>query len=107
MSPAAGHATTGAPLASARASVPCPAWQTTASHSGIVRAYDTHSTMRAFSGTSIGRGGGRRLCVASTRTGSSASPSSAAASIRWSRSCAVDGAISTSGSSPGGSSTSW
>ena len=61
MSPAAGRPRPARPLASARTSVPCPAWQTTASHNGIVRAYDTHSTSRAFGGTSSGRGGGRRL----------------------------------------------
>jgi len=47
--------------ASARAMVPCPAWQMTRAHEGIVFAYETHSTRRAFAGTSIGSGGSRRL----------------------------------------------
>jgi hypothetical protein len=38
MSPATGQPTTGVPLASARATVPWPAWQTTAAQRGIVRA---------------------------------------------------------------------
>jgi hypothetical protein len=38
MSPIAGQATTAQPEASARTSVPCPAWQTTTSQKGIVRA---------------------------------------------------------------------
>ena len=38
MSPAAGTTTTTQPLASARASVPWPPWQTTTSQRGIVRA---------------------------------------------------------------------
>jgi hypothetical protein len=38
MSPAMGQATTAQPLESARASVPWPAWQTTTSQDGIVRA---------------------------------------------------------------------
>ncbi|HYH58195.1 MAG TPA: hypothetical protein VD790_03085 [Thermoleophilaceae bacterium] len=107
MSPAAGQATSGTPLASARTTVPCPAWHTTAAQCGSVRAYESQSTTRAFGG--VGRpttGSPRRFVVAITRTGSSASPSSAARSIRWSRSCDVLGATSTSGSSPGGSSTS-
>ena len=53
MSPACGHATTGTPLASDRATVPWPAWQTTASHSGIVRAYETQSTSLAFAGPEL------------------------------------------------------
>src|SRR5205085_2781110 len=100
MSPPAGHATTGTPAASARTSVPCPAWQTTAAQRGIVREYDTQSTSRAFAGTLTGPGGGRPLVVASTRTGSRASPSSAASSIRCLGSCDVLGATSTSGSTP-------
>jgi hypothetical protein len=105
MSPAAGHATTGTPHASARTSVPWPAWSTTAEQSGIVCAYESQSTSRAFAGTSIGTVGSRRFVVASTRTGSSASPSSAARSIRCSGSWAVEGATSTSGALPGGGST--
>jgi hypothetical protein len=38
MSPAAGQQTIAHPALSARTTVPCPAWQTTASHAGIVRA---------------------------------------------------------------------
>jgi hypothetical protein len=38
MSPATGQAMTGQPLERARTSVPWPAWQTTASQSGMVRA---------------------------------------------------------------------
>ncbi|HZE04644.1 MAG TPA: hypothetical protein VE127_05430 [Solirubrobacteraceae bacterium] len=57
-------------------------------------------------GTSIGRCGTTRLVVATTRTGSPASADSAVRT-RWLReSCAVLGATSTSGSSPGGSSIS-
>jgi hypothetical protein len=37
MSPIAGQATTAQPEASARTSVPWPAWQTTTSQKGIVR----------------------------------------------------------------------
>ena len=37
-------------LASARTSVPCPPWQTTTSHSGIVCEYDSHGTSRALRG---------------------------------------------------------
>jgi hypothetical protein len=37
MSPTAGQATTAQPEASARTSVPCPAWQTTTSQWGMVR----------------------------------------------------------------------
>src|SRR5919197_976579 len=68
MSPATGHATTGAPDASARTTVPCPAWHTTAAQRGIVREYDTQSTSRAFAGTRTGPGGGRLFVDASTRT---------------------------------------
>ena len=106
MSPAAGHPTTGTPLASARTTVPCPAWHTTAAHCGIVRAYDTQSTSRAFEGTRTGPGSGRRFVEASTLTGIPASASSAALNIRCFGSCDVLGATSTSGPSPGGSSTS-
>ena len=38
MSPAAGTMTTAQPLASARARVPWPPWQTTTSHAGMTRA---------------------------------------------------------------------
>src|SRR5439155_1128076 len=81
-------------LVSARTSVPWPPWQTTRSHRGIVRAYDSHGTSTALAGTSTGPAPG---ATAITRTGSSASPSSAARSRRWPRSCAVDGAIRTTG----------
>jgi hypothetical protein len=85
--------------------VPWPAWQTTAAQSGIVREYDSQSTTRALGGTRAGSGMPGRLVVAITRTGSSRSPSNAAAIIRPSGSCEVLGAISTSGASPGGGST--
>ncbi|HUJ34525.1 MAG TPA: hypothetical protein VLW51_04905 [Solirubrobacteraceae bacterium] len=58
-----------------------------------------------FAGTPAGRPNGRRFHVASTRTGSPPSPASAARSSRCEGSWAVDGATSTSGSSPGGGST--
>ncbi len=61
MSPPAGHATTAQPAASARTSVPWPAWSTTTSHSGIVFAYDSHGTSTALSGTGIARSGSRPL----------------------------------------------
>src|SRR5205085_387395 len=105
MSPPAGHATSGTPEDSARATVPWPAWHTTASQSGIVREYDSQSTSLAFGGTRRGpRSLPRRFVLANTRTGSSARPSSAACSIRSVGSCDVLGAIRTSGSSPGGGS---
>ena len=44
MSPPAGQTTTPHPHASARTSVPCPPWQTTRSHDGMVFAYDSHGT---------------------------------------------------------------
>ena len=48
MSPACGDASTAAPEASARASVPWPAWQITSAQPGIVRAYEIHSTSRVL-----------------------------------------------------------
>ena len=60
---------------------------------------------RRWRGGAIGGSGSRPFQVAITRTGSPARPSSAARSSRCSRSCAVEGATSTTGPSPGGGST--
>src|SRR4051794_3292165 len=106
MSPAAGTHTGTQPPRSASATVPCPAWQTTASQRGIVRPYGIQSTSVALAGTPPGRSSARRSVLATTRTGRSARPSSAARSRRCPRSCDVDGASRTSGSAPGGSATS-
>ena len=107
MSPTAGQQSTGAPAASARATVPCPPWHTTSAACGITCEYDSQSTTTAFAGASgSGPPGSRRFVVATTRTGSSASASSDARTSRSSGSCAVLGATSTSGSSPSGSSIS-
>ena len=100
MSPPAGHATTAQPAASARTSVPWPAWSTTTSHSGIVFEYDSHGTSTALSGTVIGSFGSRPLYVAITRTGAPARPSSAARSRECEGSCEVEGATSTTGPLP-------
>src|SRR3954454_6371787 len=105
MSPAAGTQTGTHPPRRASATVPWPAWQTTASQRGIVLPYGTQSTSVAFAG--IGTSSARRSVLASTRTGRPASPASAARRRRCSRSCDVDGASSTSGSSPSGSATSF
>ena len=99
MSPAAGQTSTGTPHASARASVPCPPWVTTRSHSGIVSAYDIHGTSTALAGA------GRGSEIAITRTGSSASPSRHASSRRCDGSCEVEVATSTTGPRPGGGET--
>ena len=60
---------------------------------------------RRWAARAIGGSGSRPFQVAITRTGSPARPSSAARSSRCSRSCAVEGATSTTGPSPGGGST--
>ena len=104
MSPPAGETTTRQPHDRARISVPWPPCVTTRSQAGIVREYDSHGTTTAFAGAGSD-GGSRPFQVAITRTGSSASPSSAARSSRCDGSWAVDGATSTTGPEPGGGAT--
>jgi hypothetical protein len=102
MSPPAGEQMTGTPALRACATVPCPPWLMAAAHSGMVRAYEGQSTIRALDGTRTSGASGRPFVAARTRTGSAASPASDARKSRCSGSCDVLGATSTSGSSPGG-----
>ena len=103
-----GHATTGTPHASARATVPCPAWQTTAAQQRHRPRVGDPVDQRARSparraASRAAAPVGRWPAPAPARP---ASPSRAARSSSCSGSCEVVGATSTSGSSPGGSSTS-
>ena len=89
------------------ATVPCPPWQMTRSasrhHLRVGEPIDHPARSPAPRAAARPH---RRFVVASTRTGSSASASSATRTSRPSGSCAVLGATSTSGPSPSGSSTS-
>ena len=63
-------------------SVPWPAWQTTTSHAGIVRAIRDPLDDPRVAARAAGRDGRRRFQVPSTLTGASARPRSAACSSR-------------------------
>jgi hypothetical protein len=71
----------------------------------MVLAYDSHGTITALRGAGRGDDGSRPFQLAITRTGASASPSSAARNSRCCGSCDVEGAISTTGPGPRGGST--
>ena len=108
MSPAAGTTTTAQPLASARATRPVPAVaddDVAARHRPRVgEPVDQARVLPARRWVRPAAGGSRSP---STRTGGAARARRSAARSSWCvGSCDVDGATSTSGSSPGGSSTS-
>ena len=106
MSPTAGQTTTGQPLASARTSVPWPPWQTTRSHSRhrlrVGQPRHEHRVARARRPAGRARARSRWRSRAPARPPGPPAPR-AAAGARGS--CAVEGATSTTGPSPGGGST--
>ena len=103
MSPACGQATTGTPQASARATVPWPAWQTTAAQRGIVARVGHPVDQPRVGGHGERAGGGAPVAAwPAPAPARRPAPRARRAAAGCSGSCEVLGATSTSGSSPGG-----